>query len=483
MVLILVLAILACTALVPLVLPLLCRNPAPQERGHFDRVVYRDQLRELDRDLTRGVVTDTEATSARLEIQRRLLAADSPFSGSSVARAGRSPVLASFITLFAAGGAVAVYAVLGAPGIPDTPFSLRQAIAGETPANASRADASSGTAPSGTTPSGHAVDSGQHDLAQALDKLAVKLQADPSNVDGWLLYARTAGSIRRWDDAVDAYRRLIALGQTGPDIQSGYGETLTLQADGIVTPKAHDAFVAAIKADPKNDVARYYLGLAAGQAGDPELAIKEFQTLLAAIPEDSPMRGEIGKRIAEAANAAGLPVPQLAKGTPPAVQDPDEAAMQAAAALPPDKQKDMIAGMVAKLAARMQAEPNDIDGWLRLGRAYVVQGDRDTAGTAYEKAAALTPGDAGIRLQAVEDLLSGLKPNDTLPSPALTLLHQVEAIAPEEPEVLWYLGVAAARDAHPAEAKRYWTRLLTKLPAQGEDAKMVKVAMESLKGG
>jgi len=96
----------------------------------------------------------------------------------------------------------------------------------------------------------------------------VKLKADPSNVGGWLLYARTAGSLRRWDEAVDAYRRLIALGQTGAEIQSGYGETLTLKADGIVTPSAHDPFVAAIKDDPKNDVARYYLGLAAGQAGD-----------------------------------------------------------------------------------------------------------------------------------------------------------------------------------------------------------------------
>jgi cytochrome c-type biogenesis protein CcmH len=449
---------------------LLVGGRSPRERGHFDRAVYRDQLRELDRDVARGVLTDAEAVSARLEIQRRLLAVDT-IAGATPATSGRrSPVLASAVALFAAGGTIAVYSMLGAPGIPDTPFSSHPALADEARGNA--------------PPAGHAAgDPGQHDLGQALDKLAAKLKTDPSNIDGWLLYARTAGSIRRWDDAVDAYRRLIALGQTGPEIQSGYGETLTLQADGIVTPKAHDAFVAAIKADAKNDVARYYLGLAAGQAGDPELAIKEFQTLLAEIPEDSPMRGEVGKRIAEAAKAAGLPMPELAKGTPPADQDPDDAAMQAAAALPADKQKEMIAGMVARLAAKMQAEPNDVDGWMRLGRAYTVQGDRDKAGTAYEKAAALTPGDAGVRLQAVEDLLSGLKPDDALPQPALALLHQVEVIAPEQPEVLWYLGVAAARDAHPAAAKGYWTRLLTKLPAQGEDAKMVKGAMDTLKGG
>jgi cytochrome c-type biogenesis protein CcmH len=316
-----------------------------------------------------------------------------------------------------------------------------------------------------------------------LDSLAQKLKAEPSNADGWLLYARTAGSLRRWDDAVDAYRRLIALGRTGAEIQSGYGETLTLQADGMVTPAAREAFVASLADDAKNDVARYYLGLAAGQAGEPELAIREFQTLLSEIPQDSPMREEIGKRITEAATAAGVAVPELAAGTPPEAQDPDDAAMQQAAEMPAGAQKDMIAAMVAKLAARLQTEPGDADGWLRLGRAYVVMGDREKGADAYEHATALRPGDVATRLQAAEGLLSGLKPDDALPPRALALLRQVEVIAPEEPEVLWYLGVAAARDANPADAKQYWSRLLTKLPAEGADARMVKGAMESLKGG
>jgi cytochrome c-type biogenesis protein CcmH len=467
--LILLLATFAGTPVVLLVLPLLRRTRPTVERGEFDRAVYRDQLRELDRDVGRGVLTATEAASARLEIQRRLRAADTRSADSPPARSSHSPILASLVALLVAGGAVAVYMVLGAPRIADTPFSSRQAVAGETQGGA--------LAPSGLT------DPGQHDLAQALDKLAAKLKTDPDNADGWLLFARTAGSIRRWDDAATAYRRLIALGRTDPDIQAGYGETLTLQADGIVTPTAHDAFVAAIKAEPRNDVARYYLGLAAGQAGDPELAIKEFQTLLAEIPEDSPMREEIGKRIGEAAKAANLLMPELAKGTPAEPQDPEEATMNAAAAMPEAAQKEMIAGMVAKLAARLQTEPKDADGWMRLGRAYIVQGERDKAANAYKKAAELRPGDVGLRLQAAGALMSGLKPDDTLPPAALTLLHQVESVAPDQPEVLWYLGVAAARDAHPADAKRYWGKLLAILPAQGEDAKMVKGAMDSLKGG
>lgn len=464
--LIVLLACLGFAAPVALVLPLLCRSRAILDRGHFDRVVYRDQLRELDRDLARGVLTEAEAASARLEIQRRLLAADGLAERSAAGRTGRSPALALGTMLFAGGGAVAVYALIGAPGIPDAPFASHAALAGET-----------STAPAPADAGGHT------DLAAALDQLSAKLKADPSDVEGWLLYARTAGNLRRWDRAVDAYRHAMALGRVGSDVQAGYGETLVLQADGTVTPAAHDAFVAALKGDPKQDVSQYYLAIAAGQAGEPEKAIAVFQGLLASIPQDSPMRGEIGKRIGEAANAAGVPVPALAAGTPAEAEDPDSAAVAAVAGLPEGEQKTMIAGMVAKLAARLEVEPQDVDGWMRLGRAYVVMGDREKAGSAYQRAAGLRPGDADIRLQAAEALLSGLKPDDPLPGPAVALLRQVEVISPEEPAVLWYLGIVAARDARPLDAKQYWTRLLGRIPADGEDAKMVRGAMASLAGG
>ena len=468
MILVLLLGGLAFAALFPLVLPLLRRARPAVERAHYDRIVYHDQLRELKRDVARGVLTEAESISARLEIQRRILATDTVPAAAASGLGRRSPVLASAVALFAAGGAAIVYTLVGAPGIPDTPFSAHQAVAGE---------AAPGAAGDPAVPGGH------NDLSQALGKLAAKLRADPSNADGWQLYARTAGSMSHWEEAVDGYRHLMALGHAGPEVQSGFGETLTLQAGGIVTPAAHDAFVAALKDDPKNDVARYYMGIAAGQAGQPEQAIDQFQTLLGEIPEDSPMREQVAKRITEAANAAGIAVPALAKGTPAEVVDPDEAAMAGMSSMPEGEQKTMIAGMVAKLAASLDADPKNVDGWLRLGRAYVVMGERDKGADAYGRAVALKPGDLGIRLQALEGLLFGLKPEDAFPPGALAMLRQAEGLAPEEPEVLWYDGVIAARDAHPDDAKRYWTKLLTKLPPQGEDAKMVKSAMDSLKGG
>ena len=79
-------------------------------------------------------------------------------------------------------------------------------------------------------------------------------------------------------------------------------------------------------------------------------------------------------------------------------------------------------------------------------------------------------------------MIAKLQPNAPLPPSAVTLLHQVAAIAPDQPEVLWYLGMEAASSGKPDQARRDWTKLLSQLPADGEDAKLVKTALDALKG-
>jgi cytochrome c-type biogenesis protein CcmH/NrfG len=62
----------------------------------------------------------------------------------------------------------------------------------------------------------------------------------------------------------------------------------------------------------------------------------------------------------------------------------------------------------------------------------------------------------------------------------VAFLKQAQANAPQEPMVLWYLGIAAAQDGHPDEARRDWSTLLARLPAGGEDAKLVQSALDAL---
>ncbi len=140
----------------------------------------------------------------------------------------------------------------------------------------------------------------------------------------------------------------------------------------------------------------------------------------------------------------------------------------------------MIQGMVARLAAKQQADPGNLDGWLRLGRAYAVLREPDKAADAFEKAASLKPDDAAIPLQELRALLADHKPTDRLPPRVVGLLKRIEAIDPQEPVVLWFLGVAAAQDRHPDDARRYWDALLAKLPPASDDARMIQAALNTL---
>ncbi|HEY4043042.1 MAG TPA: tetratricopeptide repeat protein, partial [Rhodopila sp.] len=322
---------------------------------------------------------------------------------------------------------------------------------------------------------------GPSSLQKATESLAAKLKQNPTDANGWLLYGRSLAMLNEWDQAEDAYRHAMELGQTSPDVAADHAEVMVMQAGGTVTPAAETALRQVLKADPGNGLARYYLAVAALQAGQPRQAIEGFQGLLAEMPADSPLRAQLGQRVAEAAHAAGIPVPALAQGTAPDKgPGPDADATAAAEKMPDEQRHAMISGMVAKLAAEQAANPGNLDGWLRLGRAYAVLRETDKAAGAFDQAAKLRPGDTSIQLQEARALLIDHAPADKLPPRVIELLKQVEVADPDEPMVLWYLGVAAAQERRTEEARAYWRRLLTKIPGGSEDARMIQSAIDVL---
>ena len=467
---------LACVVLVlavvaALAVPMFRRSSILPERAQYDRAVYRDQLEEVDRDVARGVLTAEEAASARLEIQRRLLSTQTDKTW-KIGGANRGPWMAVIASLFVVGAAGGIYAWLGAPGMPDTPAG--------SPAAAPPAD----PAQPGKSPSPHT------DFRADAEKLQKKLAADPTNAEEWDLYARTVSQLGDWPRALDAYHHAIDLGLNGPEVYAGFGEMQVLAAGGIVLPAARDAFNTALKADPKSQAARYYLALADAQAGEARKAVDAWIALAASVPEDSSMRDEIARQVADAAHSGGFEAPAMPKGAPPAADadsntvdglTPDQLA--AAEKMTPEQRKDMVNAMIVQLAAKLQAEPNDLDGWLRIARAYTVQGENGKAADAYDQAAKLKPSDPSIKMESVSVLLSNLQPNDPIPPRAENLLREVAAVAPDSAEVLWYLGVIAAREGRQAEAEHDWTALLAKLDVSSEDYKLVQDALKQLKTG
>jgi cytochrome c-type biogenesis protein CcmH len=425
----LLLAVVIFAVVAAILLPLLRVRAAGPNAENFDRVVYRDQLRELDRDLARGVLNDTEAGSARLEIQRRLLATTAAPTRAS--RTGASPFVAVAVALVVAGGSVALYLRIGAPSMPDMPFASRT------------------------------VDPRVEAAAQALVRLKQRTEAESANAESWLNYARALVEVNQWAPAADALKHAIDLGQTSAETLSAYGEMLTLAARGTVVPAARNAFTAALAKEAGLETARYYMALAAGQDGDAVKAIAMLQALAAELPANAPERADIASRLSDAAKAAGLPVPPLAEGKP-AIPGPNATTM-------------------AGLASRLESDPSDLDGWLRLGRAYGVLNDTAKAADAYRHAAALKPGDAAILQQAAQALLANQPATAPVSADALDVLRKIEALTPGQPAVLWYLGLAAAQTGNPAGARGYWGRLLANVPPDGEEAKTIKAAMDALR--
>ncbi|MGO8919803.1 MAG: tetratricopeptide repeat protein [Stellaceae bacterium] len=349
--------------------------------------------------------------------------------------------------------AAALYLALGAPGVPDQPYAAREherALAAE-------------------------HDHG--DMEKKAAALEQRLKANPDSADDWRLLARTEEALGLWQKSAEAYRQALRLTRDRPDVAAEYGEMLVMAADGIVTPEARAALATAIAGDPGNAAARYYLALGEAQEGHAATAIAAWQQLAAEQPADSPLRAELKTRIEEAARTAGLAVPELAAPAP----GPSKAQQEAAARMTPEARQQMIRGMVEGLAAKLQADPGDAEGWLRLGRAYGVLGERDKSAEAYEHAAKLRPDDAQILLAEAEALLPDGKPETPLPERAVSLLKRVETLDPKQPAALWYLGLAAAQQRNFAEASRYWQRLLALLPPGGEQHQAVADAIEAIK--
>jgi cytochrome c-type biogenesis protein CcmH len=365
MLLALALAAMAAVAVAAVVLPFGSGTRPVQERAAFDRAVYRRQLKELERDAARGLVSEGQMTAARLEIERRLLATDKQ-SAAPPARDAGSRFVPMGLSLAMPALAAGLYLALGSPNLPDQPYAARAMERTLAATN-------------------------HLQLVEAASALEEKLARDSNDAHDWLLLARTRAALGQWDKSADAYRHAIALTGGRADVVAAYGEILVMAADGIVTPQAREAFDAALLRDPGNAAARYYLALGAAQAGQGKSAIESWQALAAETPAGSPLRDDLEARIAEAARTANLPAPALAP--PPAG---DSASAETAAQvdqMTSAQRQAMIDSMVSGLAARLQVAPDDPDGWLKLAPAYGVLGERDKAVEAYERAARLRPSD------------------------------------------------------------------------------------------
>jgi cytochrome c-type biogenesis protein CcmH len=325
--------------------------------------VYKDQLTEIDRDVAAGLIGSSEAEAARVEISRRLLAAvDSqraPPSASNI-RLRRSAAVMALVGLPIV--AVAFYLQLGSPRLGDFPLAQRT-----------------------RTP----------DVTQPLDNLVAQVEAhlekNPTDGRGWNVLAPVLARLGRYDDAVRAYHNSITYNGDSAERRADLGETLAAAAGGVVTSEAKAQFERAIALNADEVKASYFLGVAAEQDGRTAEAASIWRAMLARAPTDAPWRPLLQAALARVGGSAA-----------PALSDD---AMAAAKDMNETDRGAMIRGMVERLASRLKQNGDDVEGWLRLVRAYMVMGDRDKAKSTLTDARQAVANDA----ERLRQLNEGLK--------------------------------------------------------------------------
>jgi len=132
--------------------------------------------------------------------------------------------------------------------------------------------------------------------------------------------------------------------------------------------------------------------------------------------------------------------------------------------LPPAEQAAMVRAMVEGLARRLETEPDNLEGWLRLGRSYQVLEEFEKSRDAYARAAALAPKDKDVLLAYGQAMLAA-SPAEAKLAPAFAqLMERIGALDPAHPVPLFFLGLARAEAGDMATAEVLWAKLRGALP-------------------
>ena len=376
----LILAAMTAAALVAVIWPL--ARQAGAARSGSDVAVYRDQLAEIERDRAAGLVGKTEAEAARVEISRRLLAASDAAAAPSSVNAGsatrrRAVAAASLLALpVVAGG---LYFALGSPELASGQPVPQRSVA---------ADAQS--------------------IEGLVTQAEARLASNPEDGRGWEILAPVYMRLGRYADSVAAWRNALRLLGDSAEREANLGESLTAEANDVVTADAKAAFTRALTLDKSNVSARYYLGLAAEQDGQRDKAANIWRDLIAEAPAGTPWVVDVRNALArvEGASTAAATTPTAAP-----------VGAKVAEADSPSDQQAQIRGMVDRLAARLKQDGSDLNGWVQLVRSYKVLGEPEKALAAAATARQTLAGDAD-KLQKLNAALQQLEESGAAAAPS-----------------------------------------------------------------
>jgi cytochrome c-type biogenesis protein CcmH len=300
-----------------------------KDAADSDIAFFEERIEEIERERDEGRLDPAEAEAARTEAARRLLRAEASRGGrpSASRKAALAAALAAIVLIPA--GSLALYFRLGQSNMPDMPLAARLDSAPD-----------------------------RLDLAGAVARIETHLREHPGDGRGFEVVAPYYLRTGRFDDALRAYSEALRLLGPTAERHAALGEARMIAAQGAVTAAARENFAAALTLDAAHPMARYYLGLAAAQDGERGKAADIWTKLIADAPPEAAYVNAVKAQLEKLRVAAESP-PESEQG-------------KAVAALPAGERETAIRAMVERLAGRLEKDGGDVEGWLKLIRAYSV---------------------------------------------------------------------------------------------------------------
>lgn len=270
--------------LVALLYPLLKRQSAQREettgQSELNLIVLREQLAEVERDIREGRISEEGGRQSREELERRVLeyTTDMPVEAHSGSRKVKLAVALALAFPIAIG---ALYWTLGAPGavVPG-----KQVAAGK---------------------------DGQHALSPEqitamVERLSLRLQENPNDGAGWLMLARSYAVLGRYPESAAAFGRAVSL--LPPDAQNfaDFADIIAMSQGKRLAGDPERLVQRALEIDPRNVKALALSGTIAFDRQDYGQAIREWQKVLALVPEDSAAAAGIQGSIRDAENRMAI---------------------------------------------------------------------------------------------------------------------------------------------------------------------------------
>lgn len=271
------------------------RSTLRVDQDDLNTEVARQRLAELEQDLKTGRLHQAQYEAARQDLEQELLydIGSSERNDDRQVRSGRWAILLLAVAVPVC--ATLLYQSLGSEQII-TLLQTRPAV-----------QQAQQQAPP--------VDS----VEEMADRLAVRLQNEPDNLDGWVMLAKTYNVLGRFDLAVPAYRNIMRLGgDNNAALLADFADALVTTSNGIFNDETGGLLTNALQLEPDNVKALWLAGHWKKQSGDTITAIRHWQQASNLMQPGSQDKMTIDRQIQQTRQQAELPTTDLQQtGTKP----------------------------------------------------------------------------------------------------------------------------------------------------------------------